>query len=348
MRDVLPRLALALGLLALAPLCAAKSYVVVLKHPFEIENHVHVTNSHGTFGINAPGYGAPIGQKIQTIHPYEEAQINADFSPALQGMKEILAAGLPPLPHSYTALLERPQGPLGKLAFYSERGAAVLDQAGEGVLINGYSDDPFQVDRQQVSKDFAPALASLDEIIRAGFRPWSYIALLADPDGNVGKVIVTDTRGKVVVEEQGQAVDMGQNLVDDQVFKVDEDAVKEDFGSAIESKPLLPVTYVLQFKSGGTALVAESEEEFRKLVADLRSRPAPDVTIDGHADTVGRDALNDKLSRQRAESIAEQVRTQGVETLDLVIEYHGKRKPAVKTPDNTPELRNRRVEVTVR
>jgi len=349
MKVALSRMAVALGLFALAPVCAAASYVVLLKNPLDIENHVHIINSKGVFGITHPGYGAPIGQNIQTVRRYEPEQINADFSGALESMSAILAAGLPPLPHSYTALLELPQGPLGKIAYYSsESGDIVLDTAGQGLLIDGYSDEPFQTDNKQIRKDFEPALLSLDEIIRAGFRPSTYVVLLESPDGSVGKVSVSDTRGKTLIDEAGAAVDMGTYQLDERLFKVDEDAIKQDFGKAMDSRPVLPAKYVLLFRLGDTQLTAESLAEADKLLEDVRSRPAPDVTITGHTDTVGRDALNDKLSKKRAESIAELLRGQGTALQAMEIEYYGKRKPLVKTPDNTPERRNRRVEVTVR
>jgi outer membrane protein OmpA-like peptidoglycan-associated protein len=141
---------------------------------------------------------------------------------------------------------------------------------------------------------------------------------------------------------------MSAFLSEEQLFKLKDEAIKEDFGNAIESTPVLPVKYVLLFQIGSSKLVAESEPDAQKLLEDVKSRPAPDITIDGHTDTVGRDALNDKLSRQRAEYVAELIKTQGAEPRAMEIEYYGKRKPLVVTPDNTPELRNRRVEVTVR
>lgn len=348
MKVALSRLAIALSLFALAPACAAASYVVLLKNPLDMENHVHIINSKGEFGISHPGYGAPLGQRIQTVRRYEPDQIAAEFSHALESMSAILAAGLPPLPHSYTALLRLPQGPLGKIAVYSERGGVVLDAPGQGLLIDGYSDDPFQTDNREIRKDFEPALLSLDEIIRAGFRPSTYVVLLESPDGSVGKVSVSDTRGKTLIDEAGAAVDMGIYQLDERLFKVDEDAIKQDFGKAIDSRPALPTKYVLLFRLGDTQLTAESLAEADKLLEDIRSRPAPDVTIIGHTDTVGRDALNDKLSKKRAESIANLLRGQSTALQALEIEYYGKRKPLVKTPDNTPERRNRRVEVTVR
>ncbi len=348
MRVALPRLAVALGLLALSPVCAAKSYVILLKNPLGVENHVHIINSKGVFGIHNPGYGAPIGTRVETVRRYEPDQINADFSHALESMSEILAAGLPPLLYSYTALLEKPQGPLGNISYRSERGNVVLDRAGEGVLIDGTSDEPFLVDAKQIRQDFGPALMSLDEIIQAGFRPNTYIVLLEDPNGGVGKVIISDSTGKTTIDEAGKALDMGVSPVNERVFKADEQAIKDDFGNAIESRPKLPAKYVLRFQIGGTKLVAESEAEVSKLLEDVKSRPAPDITINGHADTVGRDALNDKLSKQRAEYVAGLIKTQVAELQAMEIEYYGKRKPYVQTPDNTPELKNRRVEVTVR
>lgn len=348
MRTALRRFALVLGLLALAPAIQAKSYVVLLKSPMDADHHVHIVNSMGTFGINNPGYGTAIGQHVRTVHRYEPEQINADFSDALESMSSILAAGLPPLSHSYTALLELPPKPLGKVAVDSARGNVILDKRGLGVLIDGYSNEPYEADMKQVRNDFGPALASLEEIIQDGFRPATYLVLLESPDGSVGKVSVQDARGRTLVEEPGQAVDMGAFLTDERVFKLEDKAIKKDFGNAIEYQPQLPAKYVLLFRIGSTKLAAESEQEAGKLLEDVRTRPAPDVTIYGHTDTVGRDALNDRLSQKRAEFVAELIQTQGATPQALEIEHYGKRKPLVKTPDNTPELRNRRVEVTVR
>jgi peptidoglycan-associated lipoprotein len=349
MRDTLARSALAMGLLVLAPVCTAKSYVVLLKNPVGVENHVHIVNSKGVFGINDPGYGTEIGKYIQTVQRYTPEQIKADFSDALDGMSSILAAGLPPLEHSYVALLELPQGPVGKIGFTSDRGEDVLlDQAGEGVLIDGYSDEPFQVDMQQVRKDFAPALASLDEIIKAGFRPLSYIVLLEDPGGTVGKVTVTDERGKVLIDEAGESVDMGEVLTDQRVFKVGEEGIRQDFGHALDYTPELPAKYVVLFQSGSTKLAEGSRAEADKMLQDVKSRAAPDVTVEGYTDTVGSTKRNDKLSRQRAEFVAEMIRTKATEPRAMDIESYGEHKLFIKTRDNTPELRNRRVEVTVR
>lgn len=343
------RWALTLALFAFSQVSLAQSYIVLLKNPVDSsEEHVHITNSQGMFGINNPGYGAAIGKRIQTVRRYDAAAINADFSSALSSMSSILEAGLPVLPHSYVALLPIPHGPLGKLAFNSERGNVLLDKPGQAVLIDGYSDDPLTVDMQQVQKDFAPALESLDKIIKAGFHSGTYIVLLESPDGTVGKVSYTDDSGKVLIDVAGQAVDMGTGFTESRIYHVEDKQIEADFASALGSRPILPARYVLFFQNGSAVLSTKSAEETKKLLADISARPAADITINGHTDTVGKDALNDKLSQKRAEFVADLIRSQSVEPRAMDIQYHGKRELFVKTPDNTPELKNRRVVIDVR
>ena len=52
--------------------------------------------------------------------------------------------------------------------------------------------------------------------------------------------------------------------------------------------------------------------------------------------------MNEGLALKRATTVAEMLRIKGLEARALVIESHGERNLLVKTPDNTPEPRNRR------
>lgn len=348
MRSRLSRFVLAMAILGAAPVCRAQSYVVLLKNPVDIENHVHIINSKGIFGIHNPGYGSVLNKDIETVQRFDQSQIDADFADALAGMKSILAAGLPPLSHSYVALMEIPSKPLGYVAYNPGDVNILLEKPDQAVIIDGYSDEPYMANRQQLTKDFGPALDSLNEIIEAGFRPNTYVVLLESPDGSVGKVSVTDDRGKVFIDEAGAAVDMGAYLTDERLFKVEQEEIKQEFGNALESRPILPAKYVLLFQSGSTKIANESKEEATKMLEDIRSRPAADITITGHTDTVGKDKLNDKLSRQRAEFMAETIRNLGSEIRAMDIDYYGEHKLYVQTADNKAELRNRRVEIIVR
>jgi two-component system sensor histidine kinase/response regulator len=77
-------------------------------------------------------------------------------------------------------------------------------------------------------------------------------------------------------------------------------------------------------------------------------RPAADVSITGHTDTVGKAELNEAIALKRAQAISDLLKQNGMQPFALTVGSHGKRNLLVPTPDETPEPRNRRVEVSVR
>jgi outer membrane protein OmpA-like peptidoglycan-associated protein len=116
--------------------------------------------------------------------------------------------------------------------------------------------------------------------------------------------------------------------------------------------PPLPVTYLLYFEIGSAQLTRASRANLQTILEQISARLAVDVSITGHTDTVGGDKTNDTLSRKRSEAIAAMiqhgVKRSGIPVQDISLAYHGKTLLAVETPDNTPELLNRRVEVSIR
>ena len=80
--------------------------------------------------------------------------------------------------------------------------------------------------------------------------------------------------------------------------------------------------------------VLAKEKEHGRMHATLT------LYIAGHTDTVGSDTHNIKLSQARARSIAAWFRQRGVR-LPIAYEGFGETSPAVRTPDNTDEARNR-------
>jgi outer membrane protein OmpA-like peptidoglycan-associated protein len=85
-----------------------------------------------------------------------------------------------------------------------------------------------------------------------------------------------------------------------------------------------------------------------KVFAELKRRPAPDIVVIGHTDTVGNLGYNDKLSLARAERMRELMIGLGIPPGRIQAAGRGKRELLVQTEDNTSEPRNRRVEISVR
>lgn len=172
--------------------------------------------------------------------------------------------------------------------------------------------------------------------------PRSYVVLIPSPDGSVGKVVVKGAKGEQVLDQAGQA-----GAFDGRPMQVDGDLIKADFGDAMAAQPTLPTRFLLYFKTG-TTLTAESLGLIPKIVAETQSRPAVDVSVIGHADTLNSSEYNDRLAMKRATKVADLLHQQGLKENSLAIESHGKRNLLIPTADNVYEPRNRRVEISVR
>jgi len=69
------------------------------------------------------------------------------------------------------------------------------------------------------------------------------------------------------------------------------------------------------------------------------------VTIVGHTDNVGGDALNNRLSLERASSVREYLRTQGVDPSRIMVNGRGESQPIASNDTAQGRAENRRVEV---
>lgn len=175
-------------------------------------------------------------------------------------------------------------------------------------------------------------------------RTGSYVVVLQNDDGSVGTVTVTGAKGTAVINRLAQ----GALLDGSPPFAVEESRLRRDFNAVLAAKPVSPQSFLLYFETGGAQLTAASQALIPLILAAVKGRPAPDLSVIGHTDTEGDAEGNEKLGLVRAQVIAKLLVEAGLVVNEVSIESHGERNLLVQTPDNTPEARNRRVEVTVR
>lgn len=182
-------------------------------------------------------------------------------------------------------------------------------------------------------------------MLLAGCAGKSYVVLLENPDGSTGAVVVKGSKGEQLIEQarHGAALDGASKPA-----AVSEADIQRDFGGAMAARPLLPERFLLYFASGGAQLTADSLALLPTIVDRASRRPAVDVSIIGHTDTVGRAEQNEELALKRAQAIAELIKAQGLKVHALTVESHGERNPLIRTADETAEPRNRRVEISLR
>jgi outer membrane protein OmpA-like peptidoglycan-associated protein len=101
------------------------------------------------------------------------------------------------------------------------------------------------------------------------------------------------------------------------------------------------------FDSGEYSLKPGAREKLAKVAGILLAYPGLDIAVGGYTDNVGGDAMNQKLSENRAGSVRDYLVQQGVATNSVTARGFGN-SLAVASNDNAAGRRqNRRVELVV-
>ncbi len=319
------------------------SYLVLLEHGHGSLGRLAFSNAMygGSHELYLAGQGVYIDGYPDRPRVLTSERLDADFSAALDALDKAYKAM-----RSYLILLESPDGAQSKVVYRTHGRELLLDEVGKSVNLDGFD---HLVDADLAEADFAPARSSTRQILDEGLPKLrhSYVGLMSHPAGPVGEVEILEGHSQgVILDASGQAV-----IIDgysDKVYAFDAVQYEEDFSDALAATPLLPATRVIYFDLGTTRVAKESREMLVNLMQDLRVRAGADVTIAGYADTVGGHQANERLSQRRSQVIADMILASGVPVLEVEQTYFGKTMLAVETPDNTPELLNRRVEVTLR
>mgnify|MGYP000138545362 CR=1 FL=1 len=173
--------------------------------------------------------------------------------------------------------------------------------------------------------------------------------LLPNDDGTVGKILVQNQGGSQIVDRanyETHVEDPAKAPSEPRLMPPEE--IQKVFGDVLKISVRPPDHFLLYFQEGKAELTEESKALVPKILQTIRDRQSHDISIVGHADTKGSAEVNFRISKQRAEFVANLLQTAGVDPANLDVTSHGVRNLLVPTADEVSEPRNRRVEVTVR
>lgn len=191
---------------------------------------------------------------------------------------------------------------------------------------------------------FSDALALLANAGRA-----SVFVLLPPEDGGEAPSAISIRKdgAEAVLDKPLAAATATPGSTPEQIAPLDEADVTDLFGATLGATPEKPRQFVLYFEPGTSVLTPESAALLPEVVAETGRRTAPRVAVVGHSDRVGRAALNERLSRNRAQSVADLLIESGLAGDAVAVDSFGEADNAVPTADEVAEPLNRRVEVTV-
>ncbi|WP_312760918.1 OmpA family protein [Epilithonimonas sp.] len=104
-------------------------------------------------------------------------------------------------------------------------------------------------------------------------------------------------------------------------------------------------TVNFDFNSANLTTVAKTNLD--KLVTVLKNNPDTNINIYGHTDSIGSDAVNLRISSQRAEAVKNYLVAKGISASRMFTEGLGKSSPIASNDTDAGRAKNRRVEFAI-
>lgn len=104
-------------------------------------------------------------------------------------------------------------------------------------------------------------------------------------------------------------------------------------------------TVNFDFNSANLTTVAKTNLD--KLVTVLKNNPDTNINIYGHTDSIGSDAVNLRISSQRAEAVKNYLVAKGISASRMFTEGLGKSSPIASNDTDEGRAKNRRVEFAI-
>jgi outer membrane protein OmpA-like peptidoglycan-associated protein len=191
-----------------------------------------------------------------------------------------------------------------------------------------------------------PALASM--VLLAGCpREALFVVLPNAEGGGAGAITVEDGKTATILDQPyATAESRAGNSAPAEESRGNISVI---FRRAIAAQPILPHHFRLYFILGSDELTPESKATYHAVFDEIKQRPVYEIEVIGFTDTLGDLPYNQALSLRRAAAIRDTLVRDGLDPPRAIsIAGRGKRDLLVPTADQTPEPRNRRVEITVR
>jgi outer membrane protein OmpA-like peptidoglycan-associated protein len=103
----------------------------------------------------------------------------------------------------------------------------------------------------------------------------------------------------------------------------------------------------LFFDSGKSVLKPGARNTLAKIADQLRMNPDARIEIEGHTDSVGTDALNQKLSEKRAAAVRDYLASRGIPGTRITMAGLGEGSPVASNDTAAGRQQNRRVELVI-
>ena len=168
-------------------------------------------------------------------------------------------------------------------------------------------------------------------------------AIIGSNSGHAGKgAVIGGAAGALIgniwsnrMEKQKHAMEQATRGTGIQVSQTSDNRLKLDVPADVS------------FDTGRADIKSNFRPVLEQFANTLQDNPATTVTIIGHTDSTGGDAVNQPLSVERAARTRDYLAMRGVSPNRISIDGRGEREPVASNNDANGRARNRRVEIYV-
>jgi len=156
-------------------------------------------------------------------------------------------------------------------------------------------------------------------------------------------------KAKADAELQKQQADNMQSLKDSEKRTADALAELASLASLKEEERGLVLTLSgsVLFKSGDSNLMQPAQVKLDQVAKSLLAIRARNLIVEGHSDSQGSDAYNQKLSQRRADAVRDYLVQRGYPSDHIQARGLGEGKPVAKNSSAEGRANNRRVEIVI-
>jgi outer membrane protein OmpA-like peptidoglycan-associated protein len=137
------------------------------------------------------------------------------------------------------------------------------------------------------------------------------------------------------------------NYMDKQAAEMEAVVAEQDRVRREQDKIYVSLGSDVLFESGKATLQPGARAKLQELAGVMQRYPQTTVTIVGHTDSRGSDAVNDRLSKERAQVVADELSSYGVSPSRIVTRGAGDAQPIASNATPEGRQQNRRVDITV-
>jgi len=189
--------------------------------------------------------------------------------------------------------------------------------------------------------------ASIGEDVRQAIAAQQISGIDVDVNGRdvnlTGTVDISVDKGQVISTIGSLK---GVRVVSDNLSVFDPLAAAAERTQLFESQFSRLNFSALAFEQGSASLTQASRPALDALTQLLLQYPEQRIRVSGHTDNTGRPAVNLRISRERATTVASYITSRGVNNAQVVARGFGASNPIADNATENGRARNRRIEIS--